>query len=78
MRTIWACVFSALAWLLAAGPASAESRLLAEAIGLTGPAMWLASGAPGLVLGVVRGPDSIAAAASTAPATTWCSGYATR
>ncbi len=61
MRTTWACVFSALTWLLAAAPSHAESRLLSEAIGLTGPAMWLASGAPGLVLGVVRGPDSIVA-----------------
>ena len=42
-----------------AAPARADSRLLEEAVGLAGAAMWLTSGAPGLVLAVVRGPDAL-------------------
>ncbi len=49
-----------LAFFLLALPARADS-LLQEAIGLAGPAMWLESGAPGMVLAVVRGEDSIVA-----------------
>ncbi len=47
-----------LALLLAALPARAGT-LLDESIGLAGPAMWLVSGAPGMVLVVVRGPDTV-------------------
>jgi D-alanyl-D-alanine-carboxypeptidase/D-alanyl-D-alanine-endopeptidase len=42
-------------------PAARADALLQEAIGLGGPAMWLESGAPGMVLAVVRGEDSIVA-----------------
>ena len=42
------------------GPAaSADTALLREATGLTGVAMWLDSGAPGMVLVVVRGRDTL-------------------
>ncbi len=42
-----------------AAPVRAAGPLLQEAIGLMGPIMWLSSGAPGLVLGVVNGNDTI-------------------
>ncbi len=45
--------------LIVAPPARAADPLLDELVALTGPAMWLASGAPGMVLVVVRGPDSV-------------------
>ncbi len=62
MRSFLALVLAlALAgWLaLAAIPARAADPLLAESITLTGPVLWLVSGAPGMVLVVVRGPDSV-------------------
>jgi len=42
-----------------AAPVHAAGPLLQEATGLTGPVMWLSSGAPGLVLGAVDGNDTI-------------------
>lgn len=50
------CVLAAMA-----APVKAAGPLLQEAIGLMGPVMWLSSGAPGLVLGVVDGNDTIVA-----------------
>jgi D-alanyl-D-alanine-carboxypeptidase/D-alanyl-D-alanine-endopeptidase len=48
-----------VAW--AAGPifADADSPLLSEATGLAGAAMWLDSGAPGMVLVVLRGREAL-------------------
>ena len=54
-----------LAWLFAAAllsaavPARAADPLLAESISLAGPAMFLSSGAPGMVLVVVRGDAAL-------------------
>ena len=49
-----------LAMLLAApGPAHAQSALLEEAVGLSGLAMFMESGAIGMVLAVVQGDDEI-------------------
>ena len=42
-----------------ASPARADTALLREATGLMGLAMWLDSGAPGMVLVVVRGSDTL-------------------
>lgn len=42
-----------------AAPVRADSPLLREAIGLTGLAMFIDSGAPGMVLVVVRGQDTV-------------------
>lgn len=51
-----------LAGLVAlAAPARADDPLLAESIALAGPAMWIESGAPGMVLVVVRGENSVIA-----------------
>ena len=36
-----------------------QTAVLKESIGLTGPAMWLSSGSPGMVLVVVRGNDVV-------------------
>lgn len=55
-------VMSALAIglaVLAAGPSRAADPVLAEAIDLGGTVMFIDSGAPGMVLVVVRGNDSI-------------------
>ncbi len=52
-------ILLAVSMILAAGQARAASPLLEEAVGLMGFAMWTSSGAPGLVLGVVRGDDSV-------------------
>jgi D-alanyl-D-alanine-carboxypeptidase/D-alanyl-D-alanine-endopeptidase len=51
-------------WLLAAllavpGAARADSRMLEEAVGLSGIAMFLGSGATGMVLAVVHGDDNM-------------------
>ncbi len=46
------------ALLLAVGQARAAT-LLEESISLAGPVIWLSSGAPGMVLAVVRGPDTL-------------------
>ena len=50
-----------LALVLACAPAPlrADEAALADAVGLTGAAMWLDFKAPGLVLAVVRGPDAV-------------------
>ena len=50
-----------LALVLALAPATlrAEEAALADAVGLTGAAMWLDFKSPGLVLAVVRGPDAV-------------------
>jgi D-alanyl-D-alanine-carboxypeptidase/D-alanyl-D-alanine-endopeptidase len=45
--------------LAATAPARADNRLLEQAVDLPGFAMWADSGAPGLVIGVVRGDDSL-------------------
>ncbi|MBV8577386.1 MAG: D-alanyl-D-alanine-carboxypeptidase/endopeptidase AmpH [Acetobacteraceae bacterium] len=47
-----------VAGLAATGPARASNPLLEQAVDLPGYAMWSDSGAPGLVIGVVRGNDS--------------------
>jgi D-alanyl-D-alanine-carboxypeptidase/D-alanyl-D-alanine-endopeptidase len=44
---------------LAATPSRAADPLLSESVALTGPVLWLVSGAPGMVLVVVRGHDSV-------------------
>ena len=53
---IWRLAILLLA--LAAMPAGAHS-LLRESVGLAGPVMWLESGAPGMVLVVVHGNDTV-------------------
>ncbi|MDH2384435.1 D-alanyl-D-alanine-carboxypeptidase/endopeptidase AmpH [Bradyrhizobium sp. CER78] len=45
--------------VLCSGQAAAEDLALRDAVTMTGTAMFLNSGAPGLVLAVVRGDDSI-------------------
>lgn len=49
---------AAVTGLAATGTARASSPLLEQAVDLPGYAMWSDSGAPGLVIGVVRGSDS--------------------
>ena len=48
------------AWFAASTPARAQDTVLGEALGLTGTVMWLNgnSGAPGLVLAAISGPNS--------------------
>ena len=49
-----------LAMLLAsASTAHADDLVLKDAASMSGAVMWLSSGAPGLVLAVVRGDDSV-------------------
>jgi D-alanyl-D-alanine-carboxypeptidase/D-alanyl-D-alanine-endopeptidase len=50
-----------LALVLAIAPATlrADEAALADAVGLTGAAMWLDFKSPGLVLAVVSGPDAV-------------------
>src|SRR2546430_595907 len=50
-----------LAILLIGGPATAhaDALVLKDAASMSGAVMWLSSGAPGLVLAVVRGGDSV-------------------
>ena len=50
-----------LAILLIGGPATAraDDLVLKDAASMSGAVMWLSSGAPGLVLAVVRGGDSV-------------------
>lgn len=57
---VWShlCLIACVA-LLAPPHARANDAMLAEALRLTGPAMWLDSGAPGLVVAVVSGPASL-------------------
>ncbi|HEY6434162.1 MAG TPA: D-alanyl-D-alanine-carboxypeptidase/endopeptidase AmpH, partial [Acetobacteraceae bacterium] len=55
----WRCVGLALCLVMAGPGARAASPLLEEAVGLAGTAMWLDSGAPGMVLGVVRDDESL-------------------
>jgi D-alanyl-D-alanine-carboxypeptidase/D-alanyl-D-alanine-endopeptidase len=43
----------------ASAPASADDIVLKDAASMSGVVMWLSSGAPGLVLAVVRGEESI-------------------
>src|ERR687894_1739714 len=49
----------ALVLAFAPAPLRADEAALADAVGLTGAAMWLDFKAPGLVLAVVRGPDAV-------------------
>jgi D-alanyl-D-alanine-carboxypeptidase/D-alanyl-D-alanine-endopeptidase len=50
-----------LAMLLVFAPATtrADDIVLKDAASMTGTVMWLSAGAPGLVLAVVRGDESI-------------------
>ncbi len=57
MSCLMVCLLAA--WPLR--PADAAGPLLTEAIALAGPVMWLSSGAPGLVLGLVHDGDTIVA-----------------
>ncbi len=59
MRSVAGFVLGGLLLIIGGTAARAENALLAESIGLAGPALWLSSGAPGMVLVVVRGNDSI-------------------
>src|SRR6266481_814039 len=54
-----AVIFAMLAAGASANPAKADDIVLKEAASMTGAVMWLSSGAPGLVLAVVRGEESI-------------------
>lgn len=58
--SVWRCgaAVLGLTLLLATPPAHADS-VLQESIGLVGPAMWIVSGAPGMVLVVMRGDDTV-------------------
>jgi hypothetical protein len=51
---VLACVL-----LIVAGPVRAQRQLLEKSICLSGPVMWLGFGAPGMVLAVVRGRESV-------------------
>jgi serine-type D-Ala-D-Ala carboxypeptidase/endopeptidase len=60
MRLGWGIILAlCLAQAGGATSARAQSALLSEATGLGGVAMWLDSGAPGMVLVVVRGRDTL-------------------
>ena len=59
MRTVAA--FAAI------GMAQASSPLLEQAVDHPGYAMWSDSGAPGLVIGMVRGNDSFVEGSATFP-----------
>src|SRR5262249_30358704 len=52
---------ASLALVLAGAPASARAGdiVLKDAASMSGAILWLSSGAPGLVLAVVRGDDSV-------------------
>jgi serine-type D-Ala-D-Ala carboxypeptidase/endopeptidase len=60
MRALYVSLLGC-ALIAMAVPARGAAPLLQEAIGLMGPVMWLSSGAPGLLLGVVDGNDTIVA-----------------
>ncbi len=55
----WRCVGLVLCLVVAGPGARAASPLLEEAVGLAGTVMWVDSGAPGMVLGVVRDDQSL-------------------
>ena len=54
-----AVIFAMLAAGASANPARADDIVLKDAASMAGAVMWLSSGAPGLVLAVVRGEESI-------------------
>src|SRR5256886_1168060 len=54
-----AVIFAMLAAGASANPARAADIVLKDAASMAGAVMWLSSGAPGLVLAVVRGEESI-------------------
>src|SRR5258708_15830879 len=54
-----AVIFAMLAAGASANPARADDIVLKDAASMAGAVMWLNSGAPGLVLAVVRGEESI-------------------
>jgi D-alanyl-D-alanine-carboxypeptidase/D-alanyl-D-alanine-endopeptidase len=54
-----AAIFAMLVAGASANPARADDIVLKDAASLTGVVMWLSSGAPGLVLAVVRGEESV-------------------
>src|SRR5438128_7444432 len=54
-----AVIFALLAAGASANPARAGDIVLKDAASMTGAVMWLSSGAPGLVLAVVRGEESV-------------------
>lgn len=60
MKPFWPLILSILAAMFGvAAPVRGHSSLLREAIGLNGEAMFIDSGAPGMVLVVVRGQDTV-------------------
>ena len=60
MKPFWQLLLSILAVMFGvAAPVRGDSPLLREAIGLNGDAMFIDSGAPGMVLVVVRGQDTV-------------------
>lgn len=60
MRSNWTHILSVLAASFgAAAPVVADSALLKETTGLSGEAVFIDSGAPGMVLVVVRGDDTL-------------------
>ena len=54
-----AVIFAMLAAGASANPARAADIVLKDAAAMAGAVMWLNSGAPGLVLAVVRGEESV-------------------
>ena len=54
-----AVIFAMLAAGASANPARAADIVLKDAASMAGAVMWLSSGAPGLVLAVVRGEESV-------------------
>ena len=59
LRAVLRLCSLALVLALALATLRAEEAALADAVGLTGAAMWLDFKSPGLVLAVVRGPDAV-------------------
>jgi D-alanyl-D-alanine-carboxypeptidase/D-alanyl-D-alanine-endopeptidase len=59
MRHVWQIALVLFLAVLGSSPARADSPLLRNAIGLGGVVMWIDSGAPGMVLVVVRGQDTV-------------------
>src|SRR5262249_4101621 len=54
-----AVIFAMLAAGASANPAQSADIVLKDAASMAGAVMWLSSGAPGLVLAVVRGDESV-------------------
>src|SRR5258707_11305682 len=62
-----AVIFAMLAAGASANPARADDIVLKDAESMAGAVMWLSSGAPGLVLAVVRGEEAVVLGGGEAP-----------